>query len=102
MGGEEAERGLLPLRPFGEGPAEQALRAGLVRRRAPGEAEGLAEPHGPAGEELGEFRHIGLGVAAGGGEGVQLQHLPRQVLVQAAAGALAEALPVPIETWLSR
>lgn len=43
----------------------------------------------PAGQHLGEVGDVGLGVARGGGDGVQFEDLARQVLVEAAPRALA-------------
>ncbi len=50
-----------------------------------------AAGHGPAGDGAGKARHIGLAVAAVDAERVQLQELAGEVLVEAAAAALAGA-----------
>ena len=97
--GEIGERRL----PFGHAAlvvalAEQCLVAGLVDHRVEAELAGflrLRPAHAPAGQDLREFLHVGLRVAAVDAEGVQLQQLARQVLVQAliagAAGARVRA-----------
>ena len=108
LGGDEARRGRVlgqvvqhlaqGVGAFGVALAEQGFGAGFV----PGRVEvprvvGRLLAHPPAGEHGGERRHVGLSIvparavlnaalraaAAGGAQGVQLQHLTRQVLVQA-------------------
>ena len=91
MVGEEAQRlRRRPPRPGGKRWPISGLRARLVGERAEAEAGRFgAQVDRPAGQDLGEIRHVGLGVAGGGADGVQLHALAGEVLVQAAMAALA-------------
>ena len=95
MAGQIGQRGfaLLDAAGFVE-LAEQAMVAGLVTVGEEGELAGLGDTsfaagEGPAGEDAGERRHVGLRVAAGDAQRVQLEDLARQVFVEAALAPLS-------------
>ena len=79
--------------------AQDGLRAGLVSLG--GEVEVPLRVEGPAGEDVGERQHVVLGVAADA-QGVQLQDLPGQALVEPAPRRLPVMESGPMERRLPR
>src|SRR5579862_7403879 len=93
MAGEHGER-VQPLLLVAllEALAQQDLLARFMDGPTEPEGAEVGFPRsgdGPAGEDLGEGRDIGLGIAAVDAEGVQLQKLAGEIFVEAELAALS-------------
>ena len=90
MRGQEMQRGDTTRFRRRKALLHHGLRAGFMRLRTEAKPERFgAAFHRPAGQHLGEFGDVGLGIAGQRADGVEFQALARQVLVQAAMAARA-------------